>query len=100
MEATSCISSCRCARRRSSRSNRSSARQNGEAHAGATMEIDLSLTARVSSTARVARVWLNDFRCFRELDVELAPGLTVLFGANAVGKTSLLEAVAWAARGK
>jgi len=32
--------------------------------------------------------------------VELAPGLTVLFGANAVGKTSLLEAVGWAARAK
>ncbi|HEX4489867.1 MAG TPA: DNA replication and repair protein RecF [Acidimicrobiia bacterium] len=53
-----------------------------------------------AGTARVARVWLNDFRCFHELDVEFAPGLTVLFGANAVGKTSLLEAVAWAARAK
>jgi DNA replication and repair protein RecF len=52
------------------------------------------------ATVQIARVWLNDFRCFRELDVEFAPGLTVLFGANAVGKTSLLEAVAWAARAK
>jgi DNA replication and repair protein RecF len=52
------------------------------------------------STARVVQLWLNDFRCFSELHVELAPGLTVLYGANAVGKTSLLEAVGWAGRGR
>jgi DNA replication and repair protein RecF len=50
--------------------------------------------------AHVVQLWLTDFRCFTELNVELAPGLTVLFGANAVGKTSLLEAVGWAGRAK
>jgi DNA replication and repair protein RecF len=55
--------------------------------------------ARIS-TARVVQIWLNDFRCFSDLHVELAPGLTVLYGANAVGKTSLLEAVGWAGRGR
>jgi DNA replication and repair protein RecF len=34
------------------------------------------------------------------LHVELAPGLTVLFGANGVGKTSVLEAIGWAGRGR
>jgi DNA replication and repair protein RecF len=50
--------------------------------------------------ARVVQLWLGDFRCFEELTVELAPGLTVLFGANGVGKTSILEAIGWAGRGR
>ncbi len=45
-------------------------------------------------------MWLTDFRCFEALHVELAPGLTVLFGANGVGKTSVLEAVGWAGRAR
>jgi DNA replication and repair protein RecF len=66
--------------------NAMSARTQGEPHADATV--------------RVVQLWLTDFRCFEALDVELAPGLTVLFGANAVGKTSVLEAVGWAGRGR
>ncbi len=50
------------------------------------------------TAARVARLWLTDFRCFASVDLELAPGLTVLHGANGQGKTSLLEAVGWVAR--
>ena len=46
---------------------------------------------------KVAHLWLTDFRCYREVDLELGEGLTVLEGANAQGKTSLLEAVTWAA---
>src|SRR6185436_10072579 len=42
--------------------------------------------------------WLADFRCFDAVDLELTPGLTVLYGANGQGKTSLLEAVGWVAR--
>ena len=45
-------------------------------------------------------MWLGNFRCFEELHVELAPGLTVLFGANGVGKTTVLEAIGWAGRGR
>jgi DNA replication and repair protein RecF len=47
----------------------------------------------------LARLWLTDFRCYQHADVELAGGVTVVSGANAQGKTSLLEAVAWAATG-
>jgi DNA replication and repair protein RecF len=43
-------------------------------------------------------LWLTDFRCLRAVDIELAPGLTVLAGANGQGKTSVLEAIAWVAR--
>lgn len=46
---------------------------------------------------RVDRVWLSDFRNWRELDLRLAPGLTVVVGGNGDGKTSLLEAVAYLA---
>lgn len=46
---------------------------------------------------RLRHLWLDDFRCYERLDVTLAPGLTVVVGANGQGKTSLLEAVAWVA---
>jgi DNA replication and repair protein RecF len=46
---------------------------------------------------RVGRVWLADFRSWRELDLTLAPGLTVVVGGNGAGKTSLLEAIAYLA---
>lgn len=48
----------------------------------------------------VGRLWITDFRCFAQAEVALAPGLTVLHGANAQGKTSLLEAVGWVARAR
>lgn len=44
---------------------------------------------------RVVRLWLEDFRCHRALELELDPGVTALTGANGCGKTSVLEAVAW-----
>ena len=50
--------------------------------------------------AHVGRLWLTDFRCFHEVDLALAPGLTVLRGDNGQGKTSLLEAVGWVARAR
>jgi DNA replication and repair protein RecF len=42
-------------------------------------------------------LWLNDFRSYASLDVEFAPGLTVIIGANGQGKTNLLEAVGYLA---
>lgn len=46
---------------------------------------------------RVERLWLTDFRNYRELDVLLAPGLTAVLGPNGQGKTNLLEALGWLA---
>ena len=54
----------------------------------------------MSATVTVARLWLERFRAIETLDVALGPGLTVFVGANAQGKTSLLESIAWVARGK
>jgi len=45
----------------------------------------------------VRRVWLTDFRSYHSADVELAPGLTAILGANGQGKTNLLEAIAYLA---
>ncbi|MFN8034748.1 MAG: DNA replication/repair protein RecF [Acidimicrobiia bacterium] len=44
---------------------------------------------------RVRRLWLEDFRCYERLELELPAGFTVVVGANGMGKTSLLEAVWW-----
>ena len=48
----------------------------------------------------LASLWLTDFRCYETVDLRFPPGVTVVCGANAQGKTSLLEAVGWAATGK
>lgn len=58
------------------------------------------VTADAGPSTSVGRLWLADFRCLREIDVELASGLTVLQGANGQGKTSLLEAIGWVARAR
>lgn len=58
------------------------------------------MPAASAEAAYVAHLWLSDFRCLHEIDLELGPGLTVFAGANGQGKTSLLEAVAWVARAR
>jgi len=46
---------------------------------------------------RVDRLWLTDFRSWATAELELAPGLTAIVGANGQGKTNLVEAVAYLA---
>jgi DNA replication and repair protein RecF len=46
------------------------------------------------------RLRLANFRNYESLDVEPAPGLNVFVGANAQGKSNLLEAIAMLATGK
>src|SRR5207253_11172239 len=46
---------------------------------------------------RVTRLSVTDFRNYRAAELEPAPGLTVIFGDNGAGKTSLLEAVGYLA---
>src|SRR5215470_1233908 len=45
----------------------------------------------------VSRLQLTDFRSWPEADLALAPGVSVLVGANGEGKTNLVEAVGYAA---
>lgn len=40
---------------------------------------------------------LTDFRSYRQLDVELTPGVTVFVGHNGLGKTNIVEAVGYLA---
>ena len=47
---------------------------------------------------RLAHLWLTDFRCHAGAEFEFEPGITVLAGGNAEGKTSVLEAIGWLAR--
>ena len=62
--------------------------------------MDVSATVEASPATSVGHLWLADFRCFSELDLAFGPGLTVLYGANGQGKTSLLEAVSGVARAR
>ena len=41
----------------------------------------------------LTRLGLRDFRCFAVAELALSPGVSVIFGENAAGKTSLLEAI-------
>ncbi len=49
---------------------------------------------------RVSSLELLDFRCYRSAALDLPAGCTVVTGRNGQGKTSLLEALAWAATGR
>ena len=48
----------------------------------------------------LTHVALSNFRNYAELDLDLAPGLNVFVGANAQGKSNLLEAIAMLGTGK
>lgn len=41
----------------------------------------------------VSRLALDDFRSWHQLVLDFAPGLNVLFGANGMGKTNIVEAI-------
>ena len=43
---------------------------------------------------RLDRITLNNFRCFKNLEVEFHPRLTVLVGENGAGKTAILDGIA------
>ncbi|HEX5586901.1 MAG TPA: DNA replication/repair protein RecF [Acidimicrobiia bacterium] len=55
--------------------------------------------ASAAAAPRLTRLSLRDFRCYEEAELHFPAGVTLVVGANAQGKTSLLEAVAWAATG-
>ncbi len=42
----------------------------------------------------------SDFRCLESVSLEVSPNYNLVFGANASGKTSLLEAISYLGRGK
>lgn len=44
---------------------------------------------------RLRHLWLDQFRSYPELDLELPDGLTCVIGQNGIGKTNLLEAIGY-----
>ncbi|WP_426570678.1 DNA replication/repair protein RecF [Aquihabitans sp. McL0605] len=46
---------------------------------------------------QLRRLWLTDFRGYREADAAFDPGLTAVLGPNGHGKTNLLEAIGYLA---
>ena len=48
----------------------------------------------------IRRFKASDFRCLENAELELGPDFNLVYGANASGKTSLLEALAYLGRGK
>ncbi len=43
----------------------------------------------------VAELWLTDIRSYESVDATFGPGLTVIRGANGIGKTNLIEAMGY-----
>jgi DNA replication and repair protein RecF len=56
--------------------------------------------AAVTAGLRVSRLQLTDLRSYRSLDARFGDGPQILWGANAAGKTNLLEAIVLLARGR
>ena len=48
----------------------------------------------------IRRFKVSNFRCLESAELELSPSFNMVYGANASGKTSLLEALAYLGRGK
>jgi DNA replication and repair protein RecF len=49
---------------------------------------------------RLNKLTLRDFRNYRELELEMDPGVNLIMGDNAQGKTNLLEAIGYLGSGK
>ncbi len=48
----------------------------------------------------LVRFAAENFRCLTAIELEVAPGFNIIFGENASGKTSVLEAIGYLGRGK
>jgi DNA replication and repair protein RecF len=48
----------------------------------------------------IGRFKASNFRCLENADLSFSPGFNLIYGENASGKTSLLEALAYLGRGK
>ena len=47
----------------------------------------------------LSQLWLTNFRNYEEAHLNFHQGITLITGNNGNGKTNLLEAIAWFAKG-
>ena len=48
----------------------------------------------------LVKLQVDNFRCLQQVELEPAPGINLITGENASGKTSLLEAIFVLGRGR
>ena len=53
----------------------------------------MSLSSKVSSKVFIERIVIENFKSIRKLELRLKPGVNLLVGPNASGKTNILEAI-------
>ena len=41
----------------------------------------------------IRKIKIHNFKCFRDFETELNPGLNILVGDNEAGKSTILEAI-------
>lgn len=58
------------------------------------------MSANTTSSARITRLRLTDFRSYHRADIRAGDGPVVLVGPNGAGKTNLLEAISLLAPGR
>ena len=56
-------------------------------------EIQKSMVNSLPSERTISSLRLLDFRSYSDFAVELSPGVNIVVGPNASGKTNLMEAV-------
>lgn len=48
----------------------------------------------------IKELTLNNFRCYKQAEISFSPGINIIIGGNAAGKTSLVEAIHFACSAK
>ena len=53
----------------------------------------ISIDRKKENNMILKKITIENFRCFKNYEVDLTPGITVFIGKNGAGKTSLLNAI-------
>lgn len=53
----------------------------------------ISIDRKKENNMILKKITIENFRCFKNYEVDLTPGITCFIGKNGAGKTSLLNAI-------